>query len=91
MSFQTLRDLPATDLQVGDWPVSLAGYRPIEAIKVMPRAKRVIVTIPGLTGKNVYDGTITLPAGHIVGRVRRPVMAAMQFVRTFDPSEAANA
>lgn len=88
MTFETLTDVRADELREFDWPVSLAGYRPIDRIKIMPRAKRVVLTIPGLLGKGVYDGTISLPAGHIIGRVRRPVMASIQHIRTFDPNDS---
>jgi hypothetical protein len=81
--FETLHNVRADELRAHDWPVSLAGYRPIAAIKIMPRAKRVIVNVPGLTGKGVYDGTVTLPADRIIKRVRRP--ADVQTVRQFDP------
>jgi hypothetical protein len=85
VSFQTLRDLPATDLQVGDWPVSLAGYRPVTRIKNYPRKHMVRVWT------DAEPKGIELYHTDTIKRVRRPVMAAMQFVRTFDPSEAANA
>jgi hypothetical protein len=79
MTFTNLQDVPAAELQVGDWPVSLAGYRPIERIKEMPRKRMVHVWIDG-TKHELYRTDV-------VGKVRRPVMASFQYIRTFDPSD----
>lgn len=80
MSFTTMLDVRADELQESDWPVSLAGYRPIERIHKHPRKRQVIIYVGG--------DKYTLHPMDIVGRVRRPVMASMQFLRTFDPSDS---
>jgi hypothetical protein len=80
VTFTTLRDVRADELQQYDWPVSLAGYRPIERIKELPRKRMVHVWV---------DGTkYALYRDHIIGRVRRPVMASLQHIRTFDPNDS---
>jgi hypothetical protein len=78
VSFTTLRDLPADELREGDWPVSLAGYRPIERIKHHPRKRTVVIVVGGIRHELYRTDTI--------GRVRRPVMAALKFVRTSVPA-----
>lgn len=73
-------DVPATDLRADDWPVSLAGYRPIERIKDRPRKRMVDVYVGGDKHSLYYTD--------VIKRVRRPIMASMQFLRTFDPNDS---
>lgn len=77
MTFETMTDVRADELREGDWPVSIAGYRPIERIKTHPRKRQVVVHVGG-------DRHTFHPAD-VIGRVRRP--SSMQ-LRTFDPNDS---
>lgn len=80
MTFETLTDVRADELREFDWPVSLAGYRPIERLKELPRKRMVHVWVGGTKYELYRD--------QLVGRVRRPVMASLQHIRTFDPNDS---
>lgn len=75
MTFQTMHDVRADELREGDWPVSIAGYRPIERIRTFPRKRQVVLTIGG--DKHTFHQSQT------IGRVRRPC----QSVRSFNPND----
>lgn len=81
MTFDTIKDMPVTELREGDWPVSIAGFRPVQRIRTFPRKRQVAVWI---------DGTrYNFPAGHTVGRVRRPRdTEAPPQLQSFDPFSA---
>lgn len=79
MTFTTMHDVRADELREGDWPVSIAGYRPIERIRTFPRKRQIVLTIDGQRH--------TLHPTKIIKRVRRPVMASIQYLRTFDPND----
>lgn len=63
MTLQTLRHLPANELREGDWPISIAGFRPIQRIRKFPRKRQIAVWIDGQR--------YTLPADNTIGKVRR--------------------
>lgn len=65
MTFETLTDVPVRDLRAGDWPIGLCGYRPIQAIRVRPRKRQVVLKVAG--------ALTTYPLAVSVRRVRRPV------------------